>query len=193
MKVINKDNINIDELVSAINAGTILVVPTDTVYGFVCDAGNQQAVEKIFEIKKRNKSETLPIFVKNMEMAKNYAEISQKQETEIKKSWPGAVTYVLNLKNIEPRALSNLVTKKGTIAMRMPKYDLVLKILEKFKKPLAQTSANISGTGATTEIENILKQFAGQDIIVVDAGNLPKNKPSSIIDLTKEDIKIIRN
>jgi len=191
MEILQKNNFNIGEIVSALKQGAVLVLPTDTVYGVVCDATNEKAVEKIFEIKKRDKLNTLPVFVGNIEMVKKYAAVNAKQEEFLNKNWPGAVTVVLEKKE----GLAPLVYKENTIALRQPKYELVLEIIKELDKPLAQTSANISGVKATMEIKEVLNQFKDQQIqpdIIIDVGDLPKNNPSTIIDLTSNNIKVLR-
>ncbi len=188
MKIIQESKINIKEVITALKNGAVLVLPTDTVYGLVCDATNKKAVEKIYKIKKRDKSKPLPVFVKNIEMAKEYAVIRKDQEEFLKNKWPGATTVVLGSKD----GLSPLVYKDNTVALRQPNYKLILKIIGLFKKPLAQTSANISNKPSTTIINDIVLDFKNADVIIFDAGNLPKSKPSTIIDLTSDKIKIIR-
>ena len=186
-----KKNKNIKEIVTALNNGAVLVLPTDTVYGLVCDATNKKAVEKIFKIKKRGKSKSLPVFVKDIKMAKKYAVISKVQERIIKEKWPGAFTFVLKAK----KGLYSSVYKKDTIAMRQPDCKMITEITKAIKKPLAQTSANISDYPATTKIKEAIKYFKDQKIqpdTIIDAGNLKKNKPSVIIDLIKDNIKILR-
>ena len=79
-----------------------------------CDAENKKAVKKIFKIKKRDKSKSLPVFIKDIEMAKDYAIISGEQEKFISENWPGPVTIILKSKT----GLSPLVSKDGTIALR---------------------------------------------------------------------------
>jgi len=188
---IAKEN-NLEEIVSVIKKGGVVVLPTDTVYGLVCDAGNNQAIEKIFEIKKRDKNKPLPIFVEDIKMAKTLAQIDENQERVLGKSWPGAVTFVLEAKD---PLLSPLVYKNNTIAMRAPNHGLVKEIFKKFKKPLAQTSANISGQPALTKINEIIEDFSKslmQPDLIVDAGNLSEKNPSIIIDLTKEKNNILR-
>lgn len=182
---------NITELVTALKNGAVLVLPTDTIYGLVCDASKEKAVEKIFEIKKRNREKPLPVFVRDIEMAKQYAEINEKQEQFLKENWPGAVTVVLKTK----AGLSPLVYKNGTIALRQPDYKLVLDMLKLFGKPLAQTSANISGLETPNKIEEIIKQFENQSVqpdIMIGGGELPMRKPSKIVDLTEEGRKVLR-
>jgi L-threonylcarbamoyladenylate synthase len=165
-----------------------LVLPTDTVYGLVCDASNEEAVEKIFQIKNRDKDKALPVFVKDIKMAEDFAVISESQKEILNKNWPGAFTYVLEA----VPGLSSLVYKGNTIAIRVPDYQLIRDIFKTFKNPLAQTSANISDQPATTKIKDVLEQFSSVDIVVVDGGNLPTKNPSTIIDLTNDNIKIIR-
>jgi L-threonylcarbamoyladenylate synthase len=182
----NKENI--EEIITALKNGAVLVLPTDTVYGLVCDAANESAVEKIFEIKKRDKTKPLAVFVNDIEQAKEFAEISAEQEKFLKDNWPGATTFILPAR---PR-LAGLIYKENTIGMRVPDYNLIKDIFEEFSRPLAQTSANISGEGDSVEISKIKSQFENEDILIVDGGDLPKRKPSVIIDLSKEETKILR-
>lgn len=187
---------------SALKNGSVLVLPTDTVYGLVCDATNENIVENIFKIKKRSKSKSLPIFVEDLKMAKKYAEINDEQEKTIKKHWPGKYTFVLKIKNQKSKTKkksqiinSKLLVKNGTIALRQPNYKIILDIIKTLKRPLAQTSANISEMPATTEVEKVIEYFDGQKNqpdIILDLGNLKKNKPSTIIDLTLKKNKILR-
>lgn len=183
MEIIKKNNIK--EIITALKKGAVLVLPTDTVYGLICNASNNIAVAKIFKIKKREKSKPLGVFVKDIKSAKKLA-IIDKAEKFLKNN---KNTVILNVKK---KNLSNLVYKNNTIGIRIPKYKLLNLVLNKFNKPIAQTSANISGRPATVKINNILKQFKNTDVLIVDVGNLPKNKPSAIIDLTNNNIKIIR-
>ncbi len=183
-----------------INAGGIVVCPTDTVYGFLADAGNKKAIEKIFKIKKRPKSKPLPVFVSGIKQAKQIAEISKEQEKILKKHWPGKFTFILRIKKkIEFGTLSNLVVGRGnTIGIRIPKHKFLLSLLKKFGKPLAQTSVNISGRPELDEIEDIAglcQNFVSSGLtkfLIVDGGCLPKRKPSTIIDLSKNKTKILR-
>ena len=188
MKTIKASRENIEGIITALKNGAVLVLPTDTVYGLVCDAANESAVGKIFEIKKRDKTKPLAVFVKDIDQAKEFAEISAEQEKFLQKNWPGAVTVILKAKG----GLSKLVYKNNTIGMRLPNYELLNLILDDFGEPLAQTSANISGEGDPVEISKIKSQFENQDILIVEAGDLPKRKASAIIDLSKEEIKILR-
>lgn len=179
MEITKQANKSLAIVVDFLNNGGVIICPTDTIYGFLALAENKKAVEKIYKIKKRPKSKPLPIFVKDIKMAKSLAEISEKQEKTIKKYWPGKYTFVLR-------------AGKRTIALRMPKYKYLNNLLKKINKPLVQTSVNISNKPALTKISDIMDQFGKLNVLAIDAGYLKKSKPSKIIDLTKEKIKILR-
>ena len=123
----------LNKALSALKKGKVIVCPTDTVYGFLSVASDKKAVEKIFKLKRRPRSKPLPVFVNGLKMAKELAEINEKQEKTLNKYWPGKYTFVL-------KALNG-----GTIALRIPEYKFLNDLLKKINKPLAQTSANISG------------------------------------------------
>lgn len=182
----------IKQAVDTIENGEGIIFPTDTVYGFLADATNKNAVEKIFKIKKRPKEKPIPIFVKDIKMAKSLAFINKKQEEFLKMFWPGKVTVVLKRKNILPKIISG---GEETIGLRIPNHKLVSLLLKKLNRPLTGTSANISGKPVSTRIKEVVKQFKKEKIkpdLVLDAGNLKPSLPSRIFDLTGKKIKILR-
>lgn len=191
MKIIREDKKNIEEIITALKNGAVLVLATDTVYGLVCDASNKEAVEKIFNIKKRDRSKPLPIFVRDIAMAMALAEINPEQEKALKKRWPGKYTFILKSKCQNPKPKIYGINK-DTIALRIPKYKFLNNLLEKIDKPLAQTSANISGQTSLVKINDIIKQFNDTGVLVVDGGDINDNKSSKIIDLTKNMGNILR-
>lgn len=179
MEIVKLSQNSLNKIVEYLNNGGVVICPTDTVYGFLALAENKKAVNKIYKIKKRPKLKPLPIFVKNIKMAKELAEISKEQEKIIKKYWPGKYTFVLG-------------SGKKTIALRIPKYLFLNKLLNKINKPLVQTSVNISDQPALTKFSDIIEQFRKSNILAVDVGNLKKSKASKILDLTQDKIKVLR-
>jgi len=179
MEIIKLSQRAVNEAVKIIKNGGVVICPTDTVYGFLADAGNKKAVSRIFKIKKRQKAKPLPVFVKDIKMAKEISEISKEQKVILKKSWPGRITFVLKKKN------------KGTIALRIPKYKPLNDLLKKINKPLVQTSVNISGSPVLKNIKEIVEQFGDKIDLIIDEGNFPKRKPSKIIDLTAGGGKVL--
>lgn len=204
MEVIKLGQKAANKAVDVIGKGGVVIFPTDTVYGFLADAYNKKAVEKIFKIKKRQSEKPLPVFVKDIKMAKELAEINKDQEKIIKKYWPGKYTFVLKSQIPMPKFQTNpkfqilnskLLTKNGTIAIRIPKYKFLNDLLKKIDKPLAQTSVNISGKPALIKIKEIIAEFGtckNKPDLIVNRGDFEKAKPSKIVDLTKNKVKILR-
>ena len=101
----------------------------------------------------------------------------------LKQVWPGKITCVLPTKD------------GGTIGVRMPNHDLILKIIEKFGGPIAGTSANVSGEKEHTKIGELIEEFKNlkvQPDLILDAGDLTLSKPSTVLDCTTRPPKILR-
>ena len=179
-------------MIESIEQGEVVVCPTDTVYGLIADATNEKAVKKLLKIKKRNTQKPIPIFVKDIKIAKKFALINKNQEKFLKKVWPGKVTVVLKRKGKLPRILFR---NKKTIGLRIPDYKIINQLLLIINRPLTGTSANISGQPPSTKIKEVISQFKNQKFqpdLIIDAGNLPKSKPSIVLDLTTSPTKILR-
>jgi len=210
MKIVKLSKKAVSEATEIINNGGAIVCPSDTVYGLVCDATNKKAVEKIFKIKKRPKTKPLGVFVKDIKMAKELAVIDENTERFLKKNTPSKITVILKKRSdcvLAPLVGTTLPASAkasaGTVGIRIIKNDFINKILKEFSKPLAQTSANISGQPPTTKIGEVLAQFQFRSTsgvartqicpdLIVDAGDLPKSKPSIIIDLMHNKSNILR-
>jgi len=186
----------VKKAVISIKNGDVLVCPTDTVYGLVCDATSRKAVKELFRIKKRPKEKPIPIFVKDLKMAKRFAYINRSQEKFLKKAWPGKVTAVVKAKPGAKKIFpEGIISPENKVGLRIPRYELVNVLLEELNLPLTGTSANISGQPPSTKIKEVLDQFRGQrhqPDLIIDAGNLKKAKPSMVIDLTGSKPRILR-
>lgn len=174
--------------------GQVICCPTDTVYGLLADATNKKAVQRVFDIKKRNRKKVISIFVKDIKMAKKYAIMDKAMQVFLQEIWPGKVTVALTRK--KRTDLSELVYgSKKTIGLRIPDNKLVRQIMEKFGKPVTGTSANISGAPSALKINQVYGYFEDEEIrpdLILDGGNLPYNNPSSVIDFSYNKPKIIR-
>lgn len=167
---------NID--VEKIKNGEVLRVPTDTVYGYVCDANNKFAIDKIYELKKRDKNKPLGIFVKDIDDFYKIVDggkesLSDEVRKVLLKYWPGALTVICKKRK---DVLIGLNDGIDTIGIRIPKDDALLELMKKAGCFLAQTSANISG-----ERDESSNELNGK-----------KTKASTIIDITSGAIKIMR-
>ncbi len=180
--------------VNVIKQGKVLLCPSDTVYGLICDAHNEKAVCALFEIKKRPFEKAIALFIKDIKMAKKHAYIDKKQEAILKKVWPGKITVILKRQK-SCRLPRILFANTKVIGLRVPNHKFLNDLLKKLDAPLAETSANISGKPASTKIREVLKQFGKekrQPDLVLDAGDLEPSLPSTVIDLTTKKIKVLR-
>lgn len=199
MEIVKLNHKAVNKTAEFLERGGVVIFPTDTVYGFLADASNKKAVNKIYKIKKRPRSKPLAVFVKDLKMAKELAEISKDQKKIQAKYWPGKFTFILRTKSAEDGPLRKLYgVDKNTIALRIPKYKPLNDLLKKINKPLAQTSANISGKPVLNKINDIInfvKKCGTSEVLhflIVDGGDLPKRKPSRIIDLTGKVLTRLR-
>ncbi len=198
METIKLTRKSLKKAVEILKNGGVIICPTDTVYGFLADAQNKKAVDKIFKIKKRPKSKPLPVFFKDIKMAIKIVDVSKEQEKVLSKFWPGKYTFVLK-RNIDVGRLSNSGStlygvNNKTIAIRIPKHKFLNNLLKKINRPLVQTSVNISGQESFKKIRDIIENFKG-DLrvdLTINGGNLLKSKPSRIVDLSKGKIKTLR-
>lgn len=191
---LNKDYSEVlREAVAVLESGGVIVYPTDTLYGLGANALDEKAVQKVFEIKERPLSKSLPVIVRNIKWAKELADVSKKNEKTLEKIWPGKVTAVLPKRAMVPDILTS---GQKTVGLRVPDYPLVDQLLKIFGYPITSTSANISGQEATGDINEIInvfsKRLTRQPDLVLDVGILPKSDPSAIIDFTTDKPKILR-
>jgi L-threonylcarbamoyladenylate synthase len=178
---------NLAGVVSALNNGEIIVYPTDTLYGLGVDIYNDDAVKKIFLIKKRSFDQPLSIAVSSIEDIQDVAFVDDKVISVAEKFLPGKLTLVLKKKN----TVSDILTAGGDcVAVRIPDNSVALRILSVFG-PLTCTSANIHGMPTPSKIKDIQMQFKDKINIYIDAGEL-EDKPSTIVDLSGEKPKILR-
>jgi len=183
---------SLEESIKVIKEGGVIVFPTDTVYGLVCDTTSQKAIQKLFQIKKRDLKKPIPVFVKNIETAKQIATISEKQERFLENVWPGKVTVVLKAKIDFPQGV---LGEDKTIGLRIPDYAPLNALFNKINKPLSGTSANLAGEHSCLDVNNVVAQFANEKLqpdLIIDAGTLNPSQPSTTVDLTGKELKVLR-
>ena len=125
-----------------LEAGQLLLAPTDTVWGILCDATNANAVSKVYDLKKRPDSKAMVCMVSDIEMLKKYISDFPKNTNEyINDKRPTTVIY-----NNPVGIAKNAVALEGTIAIRIVNHHFCTPLISSFGKPLISTSANISGS-----------------------------------------------
>src|SRR3989339_2203884 len=174
----------VQEIVEALRAGRIVVLPTDTSYGLCANAFDSQIIEKIFMIKQRSRRKPISVIMNNLEMIKKITWVQQREERILRQYLPGPFTFILNRKEIMPRLL-NLAG--DSLGVRIPQSNIIQSITQGIDFPITATSANISGEGSIYSVKKIIERLGEQKVrpdLVVDVGRLPRIKPSTIVDLT---------
>ena len=171
-------------------AGELLIFPTDTVYGLGARADSPEALETLFAVKRRPAELALPILVGDRAGLDGViAAWPPAAEAVASAFWPGPLTLVL------PRApgLSPRVTGgRDSVGVRMPDHPALLSWLCACPFPLAVTSANLSGQPEAVALEEIPAELQSAVAVVVDGGRCPGGEPSTVVDLTGGDPRVLR-
>lgn len=162
----------------------VVVYPTDTLYALGASIYKENAVRRIYAIKKRPRYQSLPVAVATIDDIKEVAVITHPASELAKAFLPGALTLVLEKKNNVP----SIVAKK-TIAVRVPENEVARQLTS--KEPITATSANLHGGPEPTTLEIARKQL-GDKIDMYISGGALSGKPSTIVNATKEKMTIIR-
>ena len=163
----------------------LVIYPTETVYGIGASAVSAKAIDKLLKYKGRREGKPLSIAVTDQKMAEKYVEINEQALKFYKNFLPGPFTVISKSKNrVDPRINSEF----GTLGIRIPDYSLITDIIKNFGQAITSTSANASGKKRPYKIQDIFdglseKQKSLIDL-VIDAGELPKNEPSIVVDTT---------
>ncbi|MEI7604191.1 MAG: L-threonylcarbamoyladenylate synthase [bacterium] len=197
MNILNLEN-NIEDIiekaVDVLNSGGILIYPTETTYGMGVDAENPEAVQKLLLYKEKREGKPLSIAVCNKEMAEKYVELNDTAENIYNQFLPGPVTVISKSTGIAAKGIESI---NHSIGIRIPNYNLILQIIEKFGRGITATSANASGGKRPYKIEDILDNISerqkGLIDCIINVGELPYNSPSTVIDTISGSIETVRS
>jgi L-threonylcarbamoyladenylate synthase len=187
------ENINqeVHNAFEVIKEGGIILYPTDTVWGIGCDATNPEAVAKVYKLKQRVESQSMICLMNGEKMMYNVFKEIPEVAWQILDLSEKPTTIVLdNPRNVAP----NLIAPDKSLAIRIVKEPFCFKLMERMKKPLVSTSANISGQAAPKSFKEISPEIIkGVDYVVnLQHEKICKN-PSTIIKLTNDSqVKVIR-
>ena len=180
---------NIDKICEVINNKGLVITPTDTVYGIMADAIDEDAIKKVYDIKKRGYNKPLIILVDSFEMLSHYTEeLSEMEKKLMDRFWPGLVTFILK-KNDK---ISDLITAgSDTVGVRIPDNKDLLEIIRRINRPVVSTSANITETPVITSIEMLEKEIIDNIDYIEDGGYLD-NQSSTIVKIDDNKLVILR-
>lgn len=176
------------KIIDIINNDGVVIMPTDTIYGIVAKATNEDVIKKIYSLKKRDDRKPMLILVSDQEMLKKYVvSINEIEQSLIDSLWPGPLTIIFDKKNI-----SNLLTGGlNTVGIRIPDNKDLLDIINDVGVPLLSTSVNLSGEKSATCVSNINKSMLDNVDFVYDNGEC-NDVPSTIVRVVDGEVKILR-
>ena len=176
------------QALEALNNHQIIAFPTETVYGLGVFFDDQKAYELLNTVKRRKEDKPYTMMLSNVEDIEKYAFIQDKYLNLIKKYMPGSLTILVRSKDNVP----NYVTHNtGIIGIRIPSNKEALDLLKYVKKPLLVPSANRADQSPARTHDEVVAIF-GDEVKVVVPGQIQSGEPSTIIDLTGEEIKLVR-
>ncbi|MGE3654986.1 MAG: L-threonylcarbamoyladenylate synthase [Flavobacteriales bacterium] len=183
---------DINKCIDVLKAGGIILYPTDTVWGIGCDATNEEAVQKIYNLKQREDSKSMIVIVANDAMLQKYVvEVPELAWDIIDLATKPTTIIYPEAKNLA----RNVISSDKSIAIRVIKDGFCNQLAYKFNKPIVSTSANISTKPTPKNFQEISNEIKNNvDFIVNPQQNKGNEKPSSIIKIgLKGEIQIIRN
>ena len=189
MKIISLKDSNLDQIISlaitTLTQGGLVIYPTETVCGIGADATNQAAVDRLLEYKSRREGKPLSIAVANQAMAEQFVELNEQARQLYQRFLPGPYTIISKYTG---GLAQGVASEFGSVGVRLPDYPLIQQLVESFGKPITATSANASGKKRPYQVSDVLdhlsKKQRGLIGLIIDAGRLPPNEPSVVIDTT---------
>ena len=174
-----------------IAAGGLIIYPTDTIYGIGVDATNKDAISKVYSLKGRDEKKPLPVIVSDLKMAEGYVELNELAEKIASRVLPGPLTLLLKNKKKLPE---NLTMDSDTLGIRIPDSFFCIALAKTLGKPYTTTSANKAGepAGSIDEILYQLEEHKDFIDLVIDVGALDQKPPSTILDVSKNSVVIVR-
>jgi L-threonylcarbamoyladenylate synthase len=180
----------IQRAADVIRQGGLVVLPTDTVYGLVCDPGQPAAIDRIYQVKGRRRD--LPLALLLHDMAQVSAMVEEVPEAAVRamqQFWPGPLTVVLRDRSPATAAVR---AGKDTIGLRLPAHVVPRLVADIAEGPLASTSANRTGQPAPATAEQALQQLAGLAQLLLDSGPAPGGRESTVLSFATDPPRILR-
>ncbi len=178
----------ISQVVEILNRGGVIAYPTDTTYGIGCSIFNKRGLERIYQLKRREKKKPFSFICADLSEVARYAKVSNYAFKILKRFLPGPFTFVMEASSIVPDLL---MTKQKTVGIRIPTNRICMAIVEELGHPIVTTSANLAGEepiGDPFQVEEIM----GKQLDTVIDGGILSPDVSSVISLIGEFPTVLR-
>lgn len=168
--------------------GGIIAYPTDTYYGIGCDIFNKNAIERVYQLKRRPKYKPFSFICSDLKNISQYAQVTNYAYKTMKRLLPGPYTFILEGSRLVPKIM---LTKRKTAGIRVPDHAICLAIVEELGNPILSTSAT-DPDGVTLESLIEIEERLGHAVdLIIDGGPVP-SRPSSVVSLIDDVPEIIR-
>ena len=185
---INPQQRLIAKAVEVFKTGGIVVYPTDTHYGIGCDIMNKRAIERIYQLKQRNKNKPFSFICSGLKNISHYAKVSNYAYKTMRRLLPGPYTFILEGSKLVPKIM---LTKRKTAGIRVPDNKICLTLVEELGNPIINTSASMPDGSILDDASLIHDTFKNQIDIVIDGTSVSGNA-SSVISLIGDEPEVLR-
>jgi tRNA threonylcarbamoyl adenosine modification protein (Sua5/YciO/YrdC/YwlC family) len=178
----------IRKVVDILKDGGIVIYPTDTYYGIGCDLMNPKAIERIYQLKRRDKSKPFSFICSDLTNISQYAKVSNYAYRTMKRLLPGPYTFILEGSKLVPKIM---LTKRKTAGIRVPDNEICLALVRELGHPIITTSA-ATAEGESFHDASLIHDHFGKQVDAVIDGSTVSGEPSSVISLIGDTPEIIR-
>ncbi|MDP2946622.1 MAG: L-threonylcarbamoyladenylate synthase [Nanoarchaeota archaeon] len=184
------DNKAIRLAAEILKLGGLVAFPTETVYGLGADAFNPNAVQKVFEAKGRPADNPLIVHISKLDQLEELTDnIPANGKLLTQAFWPGPLTIVVKCSPFVPKIVT---CGLDTVAIRMPKHNVALRLIDVLDRPIVGPSANISGRPSPTTAQHVHQDLNGKIELILDAGRCDIGVESTVVDVTSQPPLILR-
>ncbi len=184
----------IERAATALRAGHVIAIPTDTVYGLAAALDQPAALDQLYSLKRRARSKAIPILLGSLaDLRQVAAHLSPTAISLAHHFWPGALTLVVAANRSLPDRLAG-VAQDGTttVAVRVPDHELARAIISAAGGAVAVTSANLSGEPPAFNADGVVASFPASGLIIIDGGDAIRNDPSTVVLALTSQVTILR-
>jgi len=180
----------IERAARTVQEGGLVILPTDTVYGVVCDPRLPAAVDEVYRVKGRRRELPLALLLRDMAQVSAYVQdVPETAVRAMQQFWPGGLTVLLRDTG---EATAAIRARKKTIGLRLPAHVVPRLVADRLGFALASTSANRSGQPAPTTAEQAAEQLRGLVALVLDAGPAPVGQESTVVNFAERPPRVLR-
>jgi L-threonylcarbamoyladenylate synthase len=187
---VRPERMQVERAAASIRKGGLVAVPTDTLYALAADPFNRDAVARVFDVKGRAAERALPLVAADTpQVVRHFGELRALARRLAARFWPGPLTLLLDAPAVLPDEVSGGTAKVG---VRVPAHAVTVALCRACDRPLTATSANISGSPPSDDPDAVARALGDLVDVLVDAGKTPGGPPSTVVDVTGAEPRLIR-